>query len=78
MKVRLLQSYYVFELTGKEMGKLRALTGIMEVVQSISSMHEVRGVIFTDCSIEVNIAARQERLEKVLSMVKSRIEEALI
>lgn len=78
MKYRLLQSYYVFELTDKEMAKLRKMRGIMSVVEKITRIHEVRGVTFTSSTIEVNIEASLERAPEVRDKIYNLLKEELI
>lgn len=78
MKRRLLQSYYSFDLTQKEMGKIRKLRGINTLVNKIVRRPAVRGVIFTSSSIEVNIEASEKRSEAEAKQVQEIIKEELI
>lgn len=78
MKCKLKQSYYVFELNQREMGKLRKLRGIASVIGKITNKKHVRGVMVSQSGIEVNIAAGRDKVEEVVASVKEIISEELI
>lgn len=78
MDRRLIQSYYSFDLDDKEMGKLRRLRGIHVLVNKITRRPQVKGVIFTDTSIEVNIEAGEHEIQEEVEDVEAIINEELI
>lgn len=78
MDYRLHQAYYIFELSNKEMAKLRKLRGIMKVVEKITRIHEVRGVTFTSSTIEVNVEGARPRSDEVVEKINNLLKEELI
>lgn len=78
MKCRLIQSYYSFDMSDKEMGKLRRMRGIASMVNRIAARPHIKGVIFTDSAIQINVEANSKDVEEEVAVVEGIIKEELI
>ncbi len=65
-------------MSDKEMGKLRRMRGIAALVNRIAARKKIKGVIFTDSAIQINVAANTKDVKEEVAVVEGIINEELI
>lgn len=79
MDRKLIESTYEFELTDKEMGKLRKMNRTVQVMNKINGISGVRGIAFAENTIRMKVEPRPTSVaDKIVDKAETIIKDQLL
>lgn len=79
MDRKLLESTYQFELTDKEMGKLRKMGSAVQIVNKVNGISGVRGITIAENAITMKVEPRPSSVaDKIVDKAETIIKDQLL